>query len=85
MRRASSIAARVNAARLLAAYFLSNTFLVLGLPSASAHRPCRLRACSVGSRVIQPWTFKPVLGQRDALAFQQFGEGTGMRANFLLK
>jgi hypothetical protein len=31
MRRASSIAARANAARLLAAYFLSNTFLVFGL------------------------------------------------------
>jgi hypothetical protein len=29
--RASSIAARANAARLLAAYFLSNTFLVFGL------------------------------------------------------
>jgi O-antigen ligase len=31
MRRASSIAARANAARLLARYFLSNTFLVFGL------------------------------------------------------
>jgi hypothetical protein len=31
MRRASSIAARANAARLLAAYFLSNTFLVFEL------------------------------------------------------
>ena len=31
MRRASSIAACTNAARLLAAYFLSNTFLIFGL------------------------------------------------------
>jgi hypothetical protein len=70
MRRASSIAARANAARLLAAYFLSNTFLVFGLTQCVRAQAVQVTgsyvsACSVGSRVIQPWTFKPVLGQRN--------------------
>ena len=61
MRRASSIAARANAARLLAAYFLSNTFLVfgnVGVSGGARSEPSELSfvKCVIGgARIALKW------------------------------